>query len=1050
MNLEDESLNCFFDPNELPGDMDFTSMDKSWMNGITLDEILETIKEPKQDSLIKSPVTETIGNQTLNDLLNTPLAPPFNACPTPGEMPQAELNANAVSPLQIVPSPRAVVQPSSPPEVKPDIRQYSVPLTMVMPTSEPSDRQQILLNFAHPLVVQTTGNNAIQLQNTMPVQIASNGGNNNILNPVSTQTANFVGNSATAGKPPEPDIVGLLQQHNTNVGTKLVGMSNEQPSADFQVPVQLADDGISLGAIPPSALEDKTSTKTKDQPPKRSSHNAIEKRYRCSINDKIAELRDMLMEKDAKSNKAAVLKKAIDYIKFLTNANKRLKMENAFLRKHLNPNNKVTVRDLIEKKVPIPDSDFKSSDPDSPLSFIDTVGGLPTPPHSDPDSAIPDSPQSMDESISAAEIQAIQSKRMKVAGPAAVCLFMVSMLIFNPIGSMFSYFSPSTGLADSASPHVGRKVLEDAGSSYFEQQWSWSLAWALNLLVTLGVFLRFFFWNRLGSYDSGKSSKYWQYRRQADSDIAKGNWSAAIHQLHQCLAILDKPHDPSRFYTCKSFIVSALYIAMSRCRITRRFVRSSMKSISIKMRSSWDAAEVYHKLNELRLANHATDEQCPIYFALSAINHAESASEALVTPRNVVEIYLGAALRLKRSSHPILALFSTFLFPKVQAIVRRDKSGKLSSLRWMCHTHTRSFMQDLKALTQKDLRNNAAIFPVDDPIDIVEVFGKRLAKAMLVKAFNCLVLPEVDKTKKDASASSDLCASAHEYIELARDAAVTGGKSDCVWNWWCNMASVAAHWQCGSDETALRLVREIEDIPKQLQSNSNPLCLALFSAFSARQDCSKLGINELDDVRLANKVNGKCDIASKFLTESIICTKSSNAQLENALHLITCEWLLGCRVMIWQRIYCSDNITRRAPINLLTGFDRDLCSLRRIAQKMKAVMPIVYLNEAVERLMASACPMRTQQLLARTLRKRHHSHDKSGSDSNSESKEGAAALLMASRHLPYPLLSFPGQKTDLVSKAMNTLEKIGDQRGMKDCRRMLLRLGSAGPGTVTT
>lgn len=48
---------------------------------------------------------------------------------------------------------------------------------------------------------------------------------------------------------------------------------------------------------------------------KRSAHNAIERRYRTSINDKIIELKNMVVGVDAKLNKSAILRKTIEYIR---------------------------------------------------------------------------------------------------------------------------------------------------------------------------------------------------------------------------------------------------------------------------------------------------------------------------------------------------------------------------------------------------------------------------------------------------------------------------------------------------------------------------------------------------------------------------------------------------------------------------------------------------------------------------------------------------------------------------------------------------------------
>lgn len=63
------------------------------------------------------------------------------------------------------------------------------------------------------------------------------------------------------------------------------------------------------------------------QPERRTAHNAIERRYRSSINDKIVELKNIVAGNEAKLNKSAVLRKAIEYITNLEQINKKLKEE---------------------------------------------------------------------------------------------------------------------------------------------------------------------------------------------------------------------------------------------------------------------------------------------------------------------------------------------------------------------------------------------------------------------------------------------------------------------------------------------------------------------------------------------------------------------------------------------------------------------------------------------------------------------------------------------------------------------------------------------------
>jgi len=68
------------------------------------------------------------------------------------------------------------------------------------------------------------------------------------------------------------------------------------------------------------------------QPERRTAHNAIERRYRSSINDKIVELKNIVAGSEAKLNKSAVLRKAIEYITNLEELNRKLTEENMALK----------------------------------------------------------------------------------------------------------------------------------------------------------------------------------------------------------------------------------------------------------------------------------------------------------------------------------------------------------------------------------------------------------------------------------------------------------------------------------------------------------------------------------------------------------------------------------------------------------------------------------------------------------------------------------------------------------------------------------------------
>lgn len=116
---------------------------------------------------------------------------------------------------------------------------------------------------------------------------------------------------------------------------------------------------------------------------------------------------------------------------------------------------------------------------------------------------------------------------------------------------------------------------------------------------------------------------------------------------------------------------------------------------------------------------------------------------------------------------------------------------------------------------------------------------------------------------------------------------------------------------------------------------------------------------------------------------------------------------------------------------------------------LQNVQQRVYLYEAVNRLMAGASPGHTQQLLDRSLR--HRSSKSSslmicGKDRNhqweSGERERAAALYVACKYLPSPLLSLPGERMGMLVEAAKSLEKIGDKKRLQDCYLLMKSLGS--------
>ncbi|KAJ6639628.1 Sterol regulatory element-binding protein 1 [Pseudolycoriella hygida] len=204
---------------------------------------------------------------------------------------------------------------------------------------------------------------------------------------------------------------------------------------------------------------------------KRSAHNAIERRYRTSINDKIIELKNMIVGEAAKLNKSAILKKSVEKIKDLQKENNDLKSENKRLKKELNmlrggPAPMEIVEQLLndarDKKRLI-----ENRHPHASLTMSEAA--VMTPPRSDdsnssssppyPNCLTPPSPLSgRDETNSSRH-------NMPASARLAVCVFMFATLSINPF-SQLALKDGFLGNTFSASPSR-RSILSSDNCNYY-------------------------------------------------------------------------------------------------------------------------------------------------------------------------------------------------------------------------------------------------------------------------------------------------------------------------------------------------------------------------------------------------------------------------------------------------------------------------------------------------------------------------------------------------------------------------------------------------------
>ncbi|NP_001375322.1 sterol regulatory element-binding protein 1 isoform 12 [Homo sapiens] len=696
---------------------------------------------------------------------------------------------------------------------------------------------------------------------------------------------------------------------------------------------------------------------------KRTAHNAIEKRYRSSINDKIIELKDLVVGTEAKLNKSAVLRKAIDYIRFLQHSNQKLKQENLSLRTAVHKSK--SLKDLVS-------ACGSGGNTDVLMEGVKTeVEDTLTPPPSDAGSPFQSSPLSL--------------------------------------GSRGSGSGGSGSDSEPDSP-----VFEDS----------------------------------------------------------KGDFAQAAQQLWLALRALGRPLPTSHLDLACSLLWNLIRHLLQRLWVGRWLAgRAGGLQQDCALRvdasaSARDAALVYHKLHQLHtMGKHTGGHLTATNLALSALNLAECAGDA-VSVATLAEIYVAAALRVKTSLPRALHFLTRFFLSSARQACLAQSGSVPPAMQWLCHPVGHRFFVDgdwSVLSTPWESLYSLAGNPVDPLAQVTQLFREHL----LERALNCVTQPnpspgsaDGDKEFSDAlgylqllNSCSDAAGAPAYSFSISSSMATTTGV-DPVAKWWASLTAVVIHWLRRDEEAAERLCPLVEHLPRVLQESERPLPRAALHSFKAAR--ALLGCAKAESGPASLTI---CEKASGYLQDSLATTPASSS-IDKAVQLFLCDLLLVVRTSLWRQQQppapapAAQGTSSRPQASALElrGFQRDLSSLRRLAQSFRPAMRRVFLHEATARLMAGASPTRTHQLLDRSLRRRAGPGGKGGAVAELEPRptrrEHAEALLLASCYLPPGFLSAPGQRVGMLAEAARTLEKLGDRRLLHDCQQMLMRLG--GGTTVTS
>lgn len=263
---------------------------------------------------------------------------------------------------------------------------------------------------------------------------------------------------------------------------------------------------------------------------KRSAHNAIERRYRTSINSCIVELKNIVVGVDAKLHKSAILRKAIDHIRYLQNQNNKLKQENMYL-KNIMTESKHGLKDLLISPQAVSAMTPPRSDESDP-SF--------SPAHSD--SSMPSSPfednikDESDESSDAGNYTSSSIRGMSAHSRLTLCMFMLAVFITNPFSKMLKVSHNEDTYDNSGSSQRNILWWNEDGEFSFWNFSSMFLVSMLNIFFLIACLVKMLVYgDPILKHQSNESVSYWKHKKQSDLEFERGNAKESYDQLIRCL-----------------------------------------------------------------------------------------------------------------------------------------------------------------------------------------------------------------------------------------------------------------------------------------------------------------------------------------------------------------------------------------------------------------------------------------------------------------------------------------------------------------------------------
>ncbi|KAK6746397.1 hypothetical protein RB195_012478 [Necator americanus] len=632
---------------------------------------------------------------------------------------------------------------------------------------------------------------------------------------------------------------------------------------------------------------------------RRTAHNLIEKKYRCSINDRIQHLKAILAGDDAKLSKSATLRKAIEHIGKLEAENRDLRQEVQRLSSILHNNN----IEVLPPSVPVVGSPALS--PSTSSASMQSPGATTSP-------------------TTSPTLPPKGAKRPRTSveqGRVTIFAIMFAMLMWNPLNLLATGSSVSArSNHDNVAPTGGRVLSEntDAFDNYLTADEWWQtrvikpcFVWSVNIFVVVCVLTRLLVYGEpVQDFKSRSWRVFLSTQARARQEAEHGNVREAQRQYIECLQILERPLPSAGVEQALSVVWQIIRHALNSLWIGRWFSRrrrDAGKPVTVVCKSHAHTAMIYHKMHQLHLlgVDETSEGVSGLYLALSAVNLAESAGASIDgLPRNVLaDIYIAAAIRTRLCLPSFLAsIFSPYFFRRARRHVRRADEDSVSALHWVFHPLSREFLSDFEVVRSTLNAKKTSLVPMvgERDSDVLSRLRAGLKLRLLTLLASELSgdngLKEIDTVDVSRLLITISMAGGLPKKENSWDCATWLTEGDALCTWWTHVFTCALFWKQGMREKAKQHYAVVRRCPDELLNS--PLALAVGHAFCSKKLCA-------DDRDSANFGKFVLIHSRKALEQlRLAYTREAApevAHLQDALRRLAYEWVMSSLLDAWRQ-----------------------------------------------------------------------------------------------------------------------------------------------------